>query len=400
MGKFTKAIIGLAIASLLYKLQRIAERAGAPDDLVKPKNPPAPGSDGRVPRTPTEYLYRRTRRKIEQLGDPALLLFHAADEYESKIVDFPAKLLLRGPGVFQETKRHLSEQISISFAAITSKRKLYAQQARNKRYIFTLVRNNPEALGIPPTGEFDLGQMLEHAYSFGDFENIWTVEGLGHVYTQRTWLLHWNLSEDAHGILTGVSASVLPDKSLTMMHAGLGLGFAESLLKRLTPVSSYREVERVLNLFITLCNNNSRNGYVGCALESLGLVTRCFNYQLVERVQAVLQGIDPVAWDFFWRGAGRALYFSPGHILDPLYSAWIAAEQEAPDPRARKSLKAGIAWAANLVDMRTPAIFENLIRIHGSGPENEGAISHGVAASTTMAVDITPNHPVVKRYLE
>jgi hypothetical protein len=32
--------------------------------------------------------------------------------------------------------------------------------------------------------------------------------------------------------------------------------------------------------------------------------------------------------------------------------------------------------------------------------ENEGTIAHGVAASTTMAMDTTPNHPVVKSYLE
>ena len=34
--------------------------------------------------------------------------------------------------------------------------------------------------------------------------------------------------------------------------------------------SRIRETERVLKIFIKLCNNNSRPGYVGCALESLG----------------------------------------------------------------------------------------------------------------------------------
>jgi len=61
-----------------------------------------------------------------------------------------------------------------------------------------------------------------------------------------------------------------------MMHAGLGLGLAESLMKQLTPDSSKKETERVVRAFIKLCQNNSRPGYVGCALESLGLVTRCF----------------------------------------------------------------------------------------------------------------------------
>jgi len=45
-----------------------------------------------------------------------------------------------------------------------------------------------------------------------------------------------------------------------MMHAGLGLCFAESLMKQLTLGSSTQEVERVLRAFIKLCNNNSRRG--------------------------------------------------------------------------------------------------------------------------------------------
>ena len=91
----------------------------------------------------------------------------------------------------------------------------------------------------------------------------------------------------------------MPDKSLCMMHAGLGLCVAESLMKQLTPDSTIKETERVLKLFIKLCNNNSRPGYVGCALESLGLVTRCFNYPMVDLVQSTLANLDPVAWEFF-----------------------------------------------------------------------------------------------------
>jgi len=36
----------------------------------------------------------------------------------------------------------------------------------------------------------------------------------------------------------------MPEKSLTMMHAGLGLCLAESLMKQLTPDSSVAETER------------------------------------------------------------------------------------------------------------------------------------------------------------
>jgi hypothetical protein len=117
-------------------------------------------------------------------------------------------------------------------------------------------------------------------------------------------------------------------------------------------------------------------------------------------VQKVLADVDEIAWEFFWRGAGRALYFSPGHMVQPLYSPWIAAEQEAPSQRALNILKAGISWPTNIVNMQTPEIFEDLIRRRGADEETAGTIAHGVAASTTMAMDITPNHPVVASYLK
>src|SRR5262249_4599072 len=225
------------------------------------------------------------------------------------------------------------DQVKLAASALGPQSAVHLREAENTRYIFTLVRNNPEKLGIPKDGAFDLAYYMEKAYGIGDCGSIWSVEGLGHVYSQRTWILKHNVSEDAHGILTDGQAANMPAKSLTMMHAGLGLAVAESLMKQLTVDSSTQEVDRVLRAFINLCNNNSQPGYVGCALESLGLVTRCFNYPMVDLVQRVLADVDPIAWEFFWRGAGRALYFSPGHMMQPLFSPWIAAEMEAPNER-------------------------------------------------------------------
>ncbi len=391
-------MISYALANALYTGQQFAKLSGAPEEFVNPKNPPAPGSSGEDPSTLASYLYKKTKETAEKFGDPAAVAFIAGDEYQSKAVDFVFDLLSPSgltPARWFKLAGRLASQGTLAMEAMSIQQALYAKQSQNTRYIFTLVRNNPEKLGIPKSGAFDLEEFMEKAYGIGDFENIWSVEGLGHVYTQRA----WNGRDDAEGIMWEGQAAAMPDKSLTMMHAGLGLCLAESLLKQLTPASSVAETERVLKLFIKLCNNNSRPGYVGCALESLGLVTRCFNYPMVDLVQRVLGGMDETAWEFFWRGAGRALYFSPGHMVQPLFSPWIAAEQEAPNERAHRILKAGISWPSNIVNMRHPEIFEDLIRRRGAAEENEETIRHGVAASTTMAVDITPNHPVVMDYL-
>src|SRR5882724_8761870 len=403
MRDFVSSFMSFCLANSLYAVQQTAKMLGVSPTLVNAKNPPGPGPDAKTPPTMTGQLYYKTKRTAEKFGDPAAVAFIALDEYLSKAVDSVANVISTPRGFrpyWLDLPGQVVNQATLAAAAVGPESALYTQQAKNTRYIFVLVRNNPEEIGIPKSGEFDLAHFMEKAYGIGDYENIWSVEGLGHVYSQRTWILKHNVSEDAHGILVDGQAKNMPEKSLTMMHAGLGLCLGESLMKQLTLDSSTQDVERVLKAFIKLCHNNSRPGYVGCALESLGLVTRCFNYPMVNLVQKVLADVDPIAWEFFWRGAGRALYFSPGHMMQPLASPWIAAEMEAPNERAFKILKAGITWPTNIVNMRHPEIFEDLIKRRGAAEESEGTIRHGVAASTTMAMDITPNHPVVKSYLE
>lgn len=403
MRELASSFASFCLAKSLYTVQEVAKTFGAPGALVNAKNPPGPGPDAGRQETTTGKLYTSTKKTVEKFGDPAAVAFIAMDEYISKAVDVVANVIGQPRGFkpyWTKLPSQVATQADLAVATVGPQSALYTQQAKNTRYIFVLVRNNPEEIGIPKSGEFDLAYFMDKAYGIGDFENIWSVEGLGHVYSQRQWILKHNVSEDAHGIMYEGQAANIPDKSLTMMHAGLGLALAESLMKQVTPESSPKEVERVLKAFIKLCHNNSRPGYAGCALESLGLVTRCFNYPLVGLVQQVLADVDPMTWEFFWRGAGRALYFSPGHMMQPLFSPWIAAEMEAPNEQAYKILKAGISWPTNIVNMRHPEIFEDLIKRRGAAEENEGTIRHGVAASTTMAMDTTPNHPVVKAYLE
>ncbi len=403
MRDLATSVMNYCFAKSLEAGQTIAKAMGAPEKHVTPKNDPAPGPKGKDPSSLSDRLYKSTRKTIEGFGDPAAVVFIAGIEYQDKLIDgFFDMLSLKAlsPSYWTKGAEHFFSQGTLAARAMTGgEDSVHWRQAKNTRYVFTLVRNNPEKLGIPKTGEFDLPTYMDKAYGIGDFENIWSVEGLGHVYTQRVWKLKWDCSEDAHDIMMDGQAATMPEKSLTMMHAGLGLGFAESLLKQVMPDSSTSEIERVLRVFIKLCRNNSRPGYTGCALESLGLVTRVFNYPLMKHVPKVLKDLDETAWEFFWRGAGRAMYFTPGHMLQPLFDPWIAAEQEAPDDRELDILKAGITWPTNIVNMRHPAVFEDLIKRKGEDEEKAGTIAHGVAASTTMACDITPNHPLVHEYL-
>jgi hypothetical protein len=403
LREFVTAFISFCLVKTLYTLQQTAKALGASPEMVTPKNPPAPGPVAQEAPTAASSWHTSTRRTVEKLGDPASVAFLAFDEYTSKAVDVVANVFGKQRGYlpyWSKLPARLGAQLSVTAAAIGEDRQLYGQMAANTMEIFTLVRNNPEKLGIPEHGEIDLAAFQAKAYGVGDFENIWTVEGLGHVFSQRTWILRHNVSPDAKGILIDGQAECLTEKSLCMMHAGLGLCLAESLIKQVTLKGSEKEVERVLRTFIRLCKENSRPGYAGAALESLGLVTRTFNYPLLDLVQRVLADTDAEAWQYFWRGAGRGLLFSPGHIAQPVFSPWITAELEAPNEYAFNSLKAGITWATNVVNMRHPSIMEDVIKRRGAAEEKTGSIRHGVAASTTMAMATTPNHPVVHQYLQ
>src|SRR5579859_4022249 len=230
MRGFASSVISYTLANVLYTGQQVAKLTGVPASLVNPKNPPAPGSTGEDPTTISAYLYKKTKETAEKFGDPAAVAFMAGDEYQSKALDFVFELL--SPSslssvYWSKIVGRLASQGKMAVGALADQT-LFAKQAKNTSYIFALVRNNTEKLGIPECGAFDLAHFIDKAYGIGDFENIWTVEGLGHVYAQRT----WNGRDDAEGIMIEGQAAHMPDKSFTMMHAGLGLCLAESLMKQ------------------------------------------------------------------------------------------------------------------------------------------------------------------------
>ncbi len=229
MRELASSFASFCLAKTLYTAQQVAKTLGASPTLVNAKNPPGPGPEAEKPPTTAGQLYVSTKRTVEKFGDPAAVAFIAMDEYLSKAVDVVANVISSPRGYrpyWTQLPVQVATQAGLAAATVGPQSDLYTQQAKNTRYIFVLVRNNPEEIGIPKSGEFDLAYFMEKAYGIGDFENIWSVEGLGHVYAQRTWILKHNVSEDAHGIMFDGQAATIPEKSLTMMHAGLGLCLA------------------------------------------------------------------------------------------------------------------------------------------------------------------------------
>jgi len=245
-------------------------------------------------------------------------------------------------------------------------------------------------------GDFDLAQLVDDAYALGAYPDLWAVEGLGHDYTMS----FWRRGGRPRGILTDVPEEVLPSKSLTMMHAGLGLAFAQQLMNTITPYSPDDDIRRVLGDFVSLVDDNSRRGYEGAAYESLGLVTRFWHSEMVGVVEARLQEVAPRAVSYFWHGAGRSLYFLPLYFVPGLLSPWLAVEREAPHELAYHNMIAGLAWATTIVNVRQPEIMENFLRTQGERAARTPAFTNGVQSTLIMGFDITPGDVYIENFLD
>ena len=270
------------------------------------------------------------------------------------------------------------------------------EELQNKFEIFTLVRAVSKELGVPANATaIDLPALVDKSYEMGEFPSLWAIEGLGHEYADT----FYHRGEVPHAIMHPDKTGGIDDGSLTMLHAGIGLAFAQRLLKQLKPSSPMTEVRTVVQQFLDLVYGNSRSGYEGCALESLGLVSRVFERPLFELIDRTLANHFPEeVLGFFWHGAGRGNYFGAEYFLPCPGIPFKSIVDSAPHHVARENLLAGLAWAITLVNMRQPIIMENLLRLQGTFLSSNDWFANGVASSLVMRNDTTPNASVVSAY--
>jgi hypothetical protein len=337
-----------------------------------------------------------------QFGDLVFGAFQIGDEVGHRLTNlFFDALTLRAfsPDYVSKLTSQVAEQSQDTLRTFSSADnvRLAWQELRNNYEVFNLVKNVSSLLRIPSDdSEFDLSRLVEEAYALGAYPDLWAVEGLGHDYA----MTFWRKGGSIRDILTDGRASRLPAKSLTMMHAGLGLAFAQQLMNTITPFSPADEIRSMLGQFVTLVDDNSRRGYEGAAYESLGLVTRFWHSQMVGVVDGHLREVAPRALDYFWHGVGRALYFLPLYFVPGLLSPWLAVEREAPHELALLNMTAGLAWATTIVNVRQPEIMENFLKNQGEQVARNPAFTNGVMSTLAMGIDITPGDVYITRFLE
>lgn len=311
-----------------------------------------------------------------------------------------------GPDLFVRLGVDLAERTASGLRVAASPRDSLAAltEIGNKSEVYVLVRQVSRLIGVPDTFPLPLLELVARAYALGPFPALWAVEGLGHDYGV-SW---FEAGREPRGILTTAPrARALPASSLLMMHAGIGLAFAERLLEgagRDTPAEALRLLVADV---LRLCRINSRPGDLGAAVESLGLVTGLFHPALVAPVDAALCELgelgalgDQRARDFYWHGVGRAIYFRPESFLPcSTWHVFEVARRLAPDDRARRNAWAGLAWAVTLVNQRRPGILADLlVAPHGAELAADDAFADGVASSIVMRRSTTPGAPFLEPF--
>src|SRR5215208_5054439 len=231
MRDLTKSALSYTWAMSLFGVQQ-ATNLLAPPDRREPT------------RKANDAFFSVKQSAENQFGDLVFGAFQIGDEVQRGLTNlFFDALTLRAldPRYISNLTSQVAAQAQDSLSTFTSPDglRLAWQMLRNNYEVFNLVKNVSSLLHISDgEQQFDLRRVVEEAYALGAYPDLWAVEGLGHVYS----MTFWNRGGPIRGILPDERASVLPAKSLTMMHAGIGLGFAQQLLNTVTPYSDAADV--------------------------------------------------------------------------------------------------------------------------------------------------------------
>ncbi len=353
-----------------------------------------------------EVLDKLTHAVASQLGlvteSPSILgtVFYLGDGLQRSVTDDIFDLFQPATwnpsNLFRITSDAIRQTMQLARLLDPEQAKLAWEELRNKLEIFVLVKNLSSKLELPADRLMPLPELVEKAYSVSPFQALWAVEGLGHYYTD----MYWKFKGIPQGLLSEAQAAV-PSKSLLMLHAGMGLAFADRLLDTLEPdAPSEGQTAAVLKQFLSLCENNARPGYLGAAIESLGIVTRDFYPDSIDIVQRQFEKIAPQFAGFFWHGVGRGFYFSREYFLPVLSTVSNAVEIEVKNCADQKSAMAGLAWAVTLVNMRQPAIMSNILQRQTTQLSLADAFTNGVTSSVIMRQDTTPDEPFTAAFCQ
>jgi|HubBroStandDraft_3_1064219.scaffolds.fasta_scaffold47575_2 hypothetical protein len=192
----------------------------------------------------------------------------------------------------------------------------------------------------------------------------------------------------------------LPDESLVLLHAGLGMALARRLLGPLRPRAPGAALDSALDRFAGLVADNAQPAFAPVCFEALGLVARRFFPGLHRQVEARMRARGPELAAWYWHGAGRTTYFLPTlcHPFPGTARRGAAiCRSEPPAAENRLDALSGFCFAAAMVNLPRPGLVARLLP-HLAPGEVE-ALASGVAGALLARHHTCPHDPAVHAFL-
>jgi hypothetical protein len=336
-----------------------------------------------------------------QLGDFLRRAFRAGDQAQRGLIDFASDALTPDTFTSRGMMRMTLNAMRQSAGALgqlmpAGGGRAALQEFRSKLQVFDLFENVDAVLRLPRERGVPLAELTAPALRLDSYLSVWATEGVGHYYAETA----WGANDAPRGLLRGDALGGVPARCMVALHAGVGLSLANRVLgavrQRCGNCPPSGDLREALRQFVALCRDNSAEGYIGATYEALGLVARNLYPHLLLSIDRQLSEMGDDLADYFWHGAGRAIYFAPTNYL-PLGNAVgrviEAARRGPPHEAGRRNALAGAAWAMLLVNVRWPEVVENLLGQCDDGTLDRDAFANGVSSAAMIWRDSAEDDP-------
>jgi len=178
---------------------------------------------------------------------------------------------------------------------------------------------------------------------------------------------------------------------LVLLHAGLGLALAESVVSSMDERES--ACSQLVEQFSKLCQQTALPSYEGVAFEALGFIAQALYPSLIEKIDQCLSANEDLL-AYFWHGVGRGIYFAPENISPFRSAPWRAVDmylRQTPHELARQNAMAGLAWALIATNLSQPEIVASFLKHHAMEVRANIGFVSGVASAVIFWREVCPD---------
>ena len=288
-----------------------------------------------------------------------------------------SRLVLRAALQCQKLFRHIGPQ------PVTRMR---WDEFRNKMESFIAFEYADLILRFSDEPVLSLQKLIAKAETLGNPARVFAIEGVAYRLAKSD--LEGNLTSG--GVPSLQDCADLGPGILVLLHAGLGLAVAESVLSSMDKRES--GCSELLEHVTELCRQNAQPGYEGVAFEALGFIARTLYPDWIGDIDRYLSANEE-ALAHFWHGVGRGTYFAPENASPFRSAPWRAVEiclRRTPHEEARQNAMAGLAWAFIATNLGQPEIVANFLRHHAAEVSANSGFVAGVGSAAIFWGEVCP----------